>query len=172
MDLIDCPGYPVWLEPMEWTKGASTDQLHLISNQPAARLHSQLDNGSESKGSKINDREVCNIHATTAKNMGLKDGDIVQLYNSRGSCLSALRIKEGMRQDCIVLPTGAWLDLKDISAGRIDVHGNPNVLTIDTGASRLTQANISHTALVKVCKWTDPLPDISVFNPPKIVESN
>jgi len=168
--LIDCPGYPAWMEPIEWTKDAEIDQLHLISNQPATRLHSQLDNGSESKGSKLNEREVCTVHPVTASRLGLLDGDIVQIHNDRGSCLSALSIFDGMREDCIVLPTGAWLDLQDLGLARIDVHGNPNVLTMDKGASQLTQANISHTALVRVSKWTEPLPDVSVFTPPKFVD--
>jgi biotin/methionine sulfoxide reductase len=39
----DCPGYPAWREPCEWLGG--TDKLyplHLISNQPKNKLHSQL----------------------------------------------------------------------------------------------------------------------------------
>ena len=47
----DCPGHPVWLEPDEWLGGgpAARFPLHLISNQPATRLHSQLDNGRVSR---------------------------------------------------------------------------------------------------------------------------
>ncbi len=41
----DCPGHPAWLEPTEWLGAADAPagSLHLVSNQPAHRLHSQLD---------------------------------------------------------------------------------------------------------------------------------
>ncbi|MEM8648889.1 MAG: molybdopterin-dependent oxidoreductase, partial [Pseudomonadota bacterium] len=38
----DCPGHPVWMEPFEWLGNGNDDQLHMISNQPATKLHSQL----------------------------------------------------------------------------------------------------------------------------------
>ena len=48
----DCPGHPVWLEPAEWlgSPQARTYPLHLLSNQPRSRLHSQLDCGEVSRG--------------------------------------------------------------------------------------------------------------------------
>ncbi|WUH93774.1 hypothetical protein OG900_29115 [Streptomyces sp. NBC_00433] len=41
----DCAGHPTWFEPAEWLRGDLSDRfpLHLISNQPAARPHSQYD---------------------------------------------------------------------------------------------------------------------------------
>ena len=41
----DCPGLPSWLTPREWLGGAAADELHLLSQQPPTRLHSQLDPG-------------------------------------------------------------------------------------------------------------------------------
>ena len=49
----DCPGHPVWMEPLEWLGNAGRFPLHLISNQPATRLHSQLDHAPYSRSSKI-----------------------------------------------------------------------------------------------------------------------
>jgi biotin/methionine sulfoxide reductase len=170
MDLPDCRGHAAWYEPVEWTFGAAADQLHLISNQPDTRLHSQLDNGQESQASKVQGREVCRMHSATARDMGLCDGDILRLHNDRGACLAALRTDTGMRRDCIVLPTGAWLDLQDCDEGRIDVHGNPNVLTLDKGSSRLTQATIGLTTLVRVAKWTSPVPEIRALKAPCFVK--
>ncbi|WP_421855007.1 molybdopterin-dependent oxidoreductase [Oricola sp.] len=170
MDLADCPGHPAWLEPREWTYRAPPDRLHLISNQPNLRLHSQLDNGDTARAAKRRGREVCQMHAQTAERLGFAKGDIVCIRNDRGACLASLELKDDMRADCLVLPTGAWLDLQDTHAGRIDVHGNPNVLTIDKGASGLSQGNISHTTLVRVEKWDGPLPDIAVHSQPEFVE--
>jgi biotin/methionine sulfoxide reductase len=55
----DCPGHPAWLEPAEWlgSSKAQTFPLHLISNQPRTRLHSQFDNGGFSQAAKIAGRE-------------------------------------------------------------------------------------------------------------------
>lgn len=167
MQLADCPPHPSWLEPIEWLGQDKPCALHLISNQPRTRLHSQLDNGETSRASKISGREVCTMHPTQAAARGLQERDIVKLYNERGACLAAVALDDNMHSDCIVLPTGAWLDMQDTQAGRIDVHGNPNMLTIDKGASKLTQGNISHTALVWVEKWDAPLPEIRAFSPPK-----
>ena len=54
----------------------------------------------------------------------------------------------------------------------LEVHGNPNVLTIDKGTSDLAQGNIAHTALVRVEKWTKPLPPLSIDRPPVIEEKS
>ncbi len=170
-ELPDCPGHPAWIEPAEWTFGADRDVFHLISNQPATRLHSQLDNGSESRASKQDGREVCTIHKDAAAQLGLVEGDIVQLRNARGATLAALHLSKGLRTDCVVLPTGAWLDLQETECSRIDVHGNPNVLTIDKGTSGLAQGNISHTTVVRLSKWTGPLPELRVTKQPVFVQA-
>ena len=43
----DCPGHPTWLPPTEWLGAelAGRFPLHLVANNPTARLHSQLDVG-------------------------------------------------------------------------------------------------------------------------------
>ena len=46
------------------------------------------------------------------------------------------------------------------------VHGDVNVLTIDKGASKLAQGNISHTALVNIEKFTGNAPKVKVFSKP------
>ncbi len=50
-DYDDCPGHAVWLEPREWLGSdlASRFPLHLLSPQPADKLHSQYDHGSVSR---------------------------------------------------------------------------------------------------------------------------
>ena len=63
----DCRGHPRWYEPCEWLGGAGADRhpLHLVSNQPATRLHSQLDNGRHSRAGKIGGREPVTMHPAT-----------------------------------------------------------------------------------------------------------
>ena len=57
----DCPGQAVWIEPNEWL-GSEKSQflpLHLITNQPADRLHSQLDFGPLSISAKLMEGKNC-----------------------------------------------------------------------------------------------------------------
>ncbi len=49
-------------------------------------------------------------------------------------------------------------------------HGNPNVLTLDKGTSRLGQGPIAHSTLVEIEKYEGALPPVTAFKPPPIVE--
>ena len=64
----DCAGHPKWYEPSEWLGGsrAARYPLHLLANQPATRLHSQLDIGAVSQGSKVQGREPIRMHPVDA----------------------------------------------------------------------------------------------------------
>ncbi|WP_319495683.1 molybdopterin-dependent oxidoreductase [uncultured Cohaesibacter sp.] len=168
--LDDCPGHPAWLQPVESTLDAPQGALHMISAQSDTRLHSQNDQGSESLGSKIEGREVCRLHPDTAAERGIAEGAIVRLFNSRGATLAGVAFDGDLRRDCIALQTGAWFDAAEVDGVRMDIHGNPNALTIDKGTSSLAQGNIGHTALVFVEPWTKPLPPLKVSKAPDFVE--
>ncbi|WP_421906558.1 molybdopterin-dependent oxidoreductase [Mameliella sp.] len=166
--LEDCPGHPSWLTPVESLLHAAEDELHLISGQPDTRLHAQNDRGSEAQADKVQGREPASLHPDTAARFGLREGDVIRIYNARGACLAGLRLDPLLRPDCIALATGAWFDPQEVAGERLEVHGNPNVLTLDKGCSELSQGNCAHTALVRVAKWTAPLPPLSVDRPPRI----
>ena len=166
MGLEDLDETPGWRDPFEWLGDSSGDMLHLISPQPESRLHAQNDAGAETRATKIKGREPCRMHPETAAKFDLKSGDVAELHNARGACLTAVTLDSNMRPDCVVLPTGAWLDVLDIDGRKVDVHGNPNVLTKDKGSSQLSQGNSAHTALVHVRKWHGNLPSITVFDGP------
>ncbi len=169
----DCPGHPVWLEPVEWLGGAVAARypLHMISNQPRTRLHSQMDNGKISRDSKIQEREPVWIHPTDAMARGLEDGDVARLFNDRGELLAGVVVTPEVREGVVQLSTGAWYDPADPSnTGSLDKHGNPNVLTLDKGTSRLGQGPIAHSALIEIEKYDGPLPPVTAFKPPPIVE--
>lgn len=168
MNLVDCPGHPVWRQPFESLIEAKPDELHLLSGQPGPRLHSQLDRGQEAQAAKVAGREPCTMHPSAAAERGIADGDIVRLFNARGACLAGARLSEDIRTDCIWLATGAWFDPQTINGERLEVHGNPNVLTCDQGSSDLSQGNIAHTALVRVEKWMSEPPPLTINRPPEI----
>jgi biotin/methionine sulfoxide reductase len=165
----DCPGHPVWLEPVEWlgAPGAARFPLHLISNQPVTKLHSQYDHGAVSLAAKIRGREPIAMHPADAAARGLQAGDIVRVFNDRGACLAGLRIEEGLRPGVVEMATGAWYDpLEPGRVGTLDKHGNPNVLTRDQGSSKLGQGCIAHSCLVEVERYAGEPPTITAYDPP------
>ena len=146
-DYKDCPGHPFWMEPLEWLGNTSKDtQLHMISNQPKNKLHSQLDHGPVSQADKINGCEQLVMHPVDAEVRGLKEGQVVRITNIRGSCLSVVKINTNVMEKVIQISTGAWMKLE----GGICKNGNPNMLTPDKGTSSLAQGPIAHTCLVEV----------------------
>jgi len=64
------------------------------------------------------------------------------------------------------IATGAWFDPEDPSAdSSLEKHGNPNVVTLDKGTSRLGQGSVAQTVLVQVEKFSEP-PRVTAFDLP------
>jgi biotin/methionine sulfoxide reductase len=165
----DCAGHPRWYEPSEWLGGPRAEHhpLHLIANQPASRLHSQLDGGATSQKSKVQGREPIRMHPENASARGLNDGDIVLVFNDRGSCLAGLVLDEALRVDVVQLSTGAWYEPQH--ADDLDsmcIHGNPNVLTDDVGTSSLAQGCTGAHVLVQVQRYDGYVPPVRAHQPP------
>src|SRR5262249_54996808 len=76
----DCPRHPTWLEPAEWLGSAKAGRypLHLLSNQPTSRLHSQMDVSTLSRASKLNGREPLRLSQEDAAARGVTEGDLVR----------------------------------------------------------------------------------------------
>lgn len=169
----DCPGHPTWLEPSEWlgSKLAARHPLHLISNQPGPRLHGQLDPAPLSMAQKVKGREPLWINPFDATARGIGDGDVVRVHNDRGSCLAGARVTDAIRAGVVQLATGAWYDPAEPGRiGAMDKHGNPNVLTLDKGTSKLAQAPTAHSLLVEVERWMSAAPAVTAHEPPVFVE--
>ena len=167
----DCPGYPAWLPPKEWlgAEEARRWPLHLISNQPAWRLHSQLDHGRVAQGNKVAGREPVRLHPDDAAARGIRGGDVVRIFNDRGSVLAGAVLSSDVMRGVVQLATGAWYDPVDPHAvGSMDKHGNPNVLTGDRGTSRLGQGPSPLSALVEVERHEGRAPAVTAFDPPEI----
>jgi biotin/methionine sulfoxide reductase len=161
----DCPGQPAWLAPSD--APTADFPLHLIANQPATRLHSQLDFGTTSLAAKINGREPVRIHPRDAAARGIADGDIVRLHNDRGACLAGAVLSEDLRPGVVQLATGAWYDPQDAGAAvPFCVHGNPNVLTRDAGTSRLAQGCTGQLTRIEIERFDGELPPVRAFDPP------
>ena len=167
----DCPGHPTWLEPCEWLGSKNKNYpLHLISNQPKNKLHSQMDHGGYSKSFKIKDREPIEMNSVDANSRGINEGDIVKLFNDRGACLAGVNINDNIRPGVVQISTGAWYDPEDSkNLKTICKHGNPNVLTKDKGTSKLGQGPIAHSCLIEVELVKDKISPVTAFDPPVII---
>lgn len=64
------------------------------------------------------------------------------------------------------LQEGAWYSPVDESIGALDTYGCPNTLTLDIGASKLSQATCVSTCLVNVEKWQGDAPVPNGFTGP------
>ncbi len=168
----DCPGHPMWQEPVEWLgRPDKPHPLHLISNQPRHKLHSQLDHGAVSRAAKVRGREPVLLHPDNAAERGIGAGDMVRVFNARGACLAVAVLSGDIRRDVVQISTGAWLDFEWQADGTMLCrHGNPNVLTRDTGTSSLAQGPIAHSCLVDVERYTGEVPPVRAFEPPRITD--
>ena len=171
--LEDCVGHPCWYPPKEWLddKAEAAGQFHLITDQPRNKLHSQLDHSRLSRSGKIKDREPVTIHIEDARKLNLRDGDIVRVFNARGGCLAAVVCTEEIRRGVIRISTGSWFDpSQSIDGSLLDVHGNPNVLTRDEGASSLSQGCAAQSCLVSIERYEGELPPVRAFSAPEFAK--
>ncbi|ADU71880.1 molybdopterin-dependent oxidoreductase [Pantoea sp. At-9b] len=161
----NCPGHPVWRAPQQQPN--DEHPFWLIANQPATRLHSQLDFGDYSLSGKRDGREVCSLNPQDAARLAIAEGDIIELYNQRGHVLASARITDTIMPGVVQLPTGAWYDPVDPTAARpLCRHGNPNVLTLDIGTSSLTQGCSGQITVVQIRKYVGALTPVQAFIPP------
>jgi biotin/methionine sulfoxide reductase len=163
----DCPGHPTWMEPAEWLGRAGSYPLHLVTNQPKTRLHSQWDHGETSLNGKVGGREPVGMSPADAAARGLKDGDVVRVFNTRGACLAALAVTDDLMPGVVQMATGAWWD--PVEPGGLCRAGNPNVLTRDAGTSSLAQGPTAQTCLVEVERYIGDPPPVRSHEPPELV---
>lgn len=163
----DCPPHPSWLEPAEWLGSANEVELHLISNQPRTRLHSQWDHGTTSMANKVEGREVLSMHPEDARRRGLKSGDTVKVFNDRGATLAVVSTTDGIMEGVVQLPTGAWWDPEEPDG--LCRSGNPNVLTRDVGTSSLAQGPTAQTCLVQVEQVDGSPPRVRAHDKPALI---
>ena len=164
-------GMPEWRPPREWLGSdlAKRFPLHLISTQPATRLHGQLDPEPVSMGAKINSREPIWLNPVDASVRKIQQGDIVRVFNDRGACLAGAIVTAQMSAGVVRMSTGAWFDpIQPGDIGSLDKHGNPNVLSHDYGCSEFTQGPAPQSTLVQLERYDEPPPPVTCFDPPAI----
>ncbi|MBE3022891.1 molybdopterin-dependent oxidoreductase [Campylobacter sp. 7477a] len=165
MGYDDCAAHPMWYEPVEWLGMSDKPaQLHMLSVHSPYRLHSQLNQTSLRDTYAVAGREPIWINTKDAKAKGIKNGDLVRVFNSRGEVLAGAVITDNVIPGVVRLAQGAWYDGFDAGLCK---NGNSNVLTIDKATSKLSNGNISQTALVNIEKFKGEAPKLTAFSEPK-----
>jgi trimethylamine-N-oxide reductase (cytochrome c) len=169
----DCPGHPAWMEPSEWlgSEKEKKHRYHLISPHPKDRLHSQMDNLALRNQYKINGREPVMIHPDNAKELGLLNGDLAEIYNDRGKIICGVHISSRVRKNVVKVDEGAWYAPENPEAPKSRcLSGNVNVLTSSCPTSKLAQACSANTCLVSVKKVKDYVPPNSAYENPVVIK--
>jgi len=123
----EIPAIPKWIEPWESLNHplAKKFPFHLISPHPRWRTHSIFNN---IPWLRETFSQETTMNASDAKKLGLKTGDIVEVWNDRGKVVTPLYVTERCMPGVAVLHEGAWMDLDE---NGVDRSGNPDFLTKD-----------------------------------------
>lgn len=154
-DLVDFKGHVMWFEPDEYLGSAESKDypFHLLTPHPRYRVHSQLDNTWVRGMYKIQGREPVMINTQDAAKLGIKHGEVVEVYNKRGSVLAGAFVTDFIREGVVQIQEGAWYDPEnpDDDLPRCNA-GACNVLTSSRPTSRWAQATSVNTCLVGIRK--------------------
>lgn len=144
MQYDDCQGHPMWFEKIERSHGGPGSQrwpLHLQSVHPDFRLHSQLcESETLRQQYAVGGKEPVFINPQDASARGIRNGDIVRVFNARGQVLAGAVVSDRYAPGVARIHEGAWYDPdKGGDLNALCKYGNPNVLTLDIGTSQLAQ---------------------------------
>lgn len=172
--LSDCKGHPIWMEKTERSmggKGSDKYPLWLQSVHPNTRLHSQTCE-SETRRAEytVQGREPIYISPADAEKRGIKNGDLVRVYNDRGQLLAGAVISDNFPMNVVQIQEGAWYGPTGPEIGALDTYGDPNTLTIDIASSELAQATSANTCLVEIEKFVGEAPAVTAFGGPTEVD--
>jgi trimethylamine-N-oxide reductase (cytochrome c) len=157
MNYDDCKAHPAWFEPAEWLGMKNKPaEFHMISPHPADRLHSQQNQTSLRDKYAVAGHEPIYINSKDAAKKGIKNGDVVRIFNARGEALAGAIVTDDIKESVVKVFEGAWYDpSKPGIVGSICKNGSANLLTLDIPSSKLANANIAHTALVNIEKYKE-----------------
>jgi len=137
--------------------------LQMISPHPRYSFHSHFDK----RGSWINDiphhRRLVNgyyywtvrISPSDAAARGIKDGDVVRLFNDRGSVLGAATVTERIKPGVIhaFCSSGKYDPVEPGKAYSLDRGGCVNLLTSDRLMSRNAPGMAPNSCLIEIERW-------------------
>ena len=122
----EIPYIPKWIEPFESLNHEKAKEYpyHLVTPHPRWRTHSIFNNIPWLRETYA---QEITINASDAKQLGVRTGDVVEVWNERGKCVVPVYVTERCMPRVAVLHEGAWMDVVD----GVDRAGNPDFLTLD-----------------------------------------
>ena len=66
--------------------------------------------------------------------------------------LKRAKSSNDIREGVVALQTGAWFETGEDGT---ELQGNPNILTLDVGTSRIGQGSSAHTTLINISKYNN-----------------
>jgi len=146
MDNPELPSIPKYIETWESPNDplAVKYPLQLITTHFKRRAHTQFDN---IPWLRELEPQAIKINTIDAQARDIKDGDLVRVFNDRGSMIIAAKVTERIMSSVVDLPQGAWYSPDE---NGVDRAGCANVLTRDKPSPG--RAFSSNTALVQVEK--------------------
>jgi len=138
------PPIPQYVEAWESRNDPLAEKypLQLITIHTARRAHSQFDNIPWLRELYP---QAISINTIDAQARGIRDGDMVKIFNERGKMVIPSNVTERIMPGVVEIPQGAWYDPDD---NGVDRGGCANVLTKDGVAQGA--AFPTNTALVQV----------------------
>jgi biotin/methionine sulfoxide reductase len=119
----------------------------------------------------VKGRQPVTLHPEDAAARGISEGDLLRVFNDRGACLASARLTDRIRRGVVRLSTGAWFDPEDSGSNTpLEKHGNPNALTLDIGASKLSQGCIAQTCLVEIERFDGVAPPVTAHQLPAFTD--
>jgi len=146
MGIADLPPIPKYIETWESIDDplAAKYPLQLITTHSKRRAHSQFDN---LPWLREVEPQAVYINSADAKARGIRDGDLVRVFNERGGMIISAKVTERIMPGVVDIPQGAWFNPDE---NGVDRGGSANVLTRDHPSPG--GAFPSNTALVQVLK--------------------
>jgi len=137
--------------------------LQLISPHPRCSFHTMYESNTLWLGDIPAHRifkhgyywHVTRIHPSDANARGIKDGDIVKLYNDRGATLGIAHVTERVRPGVVhsYESSGKYDPLEPGKPGSIDRAGCVNLLTPARMVSKNAPGMANNSCLIEISKW-------------------
>jgi anaerobic dimethyl sulfoxide reductase subunit A len=140
-----------------YTEGFETIHDPLVKRYPfqltgwhtRRRCHSIHDNN---PGMERLDPQCCVMNTEDAANYGIRDGDIIEVFNDRGRLRIKARVTDGIMRGVLAIAQGAWWQPDEEG---IDRRGNINALTT-LRPTPLAKGNPQHSNLAGVKRVAPP----------------
>ncbi|XPE64916.1 molybdopterin dinucleotide binding domain-containing protein [Shigella flexneri] len=113
-------------------------------------------------------KEPVFINPQDASARGIRNGDVVRVFNARGQVLAGAVVSDRLcaRRVANSRRGTERLQIKAASLVRCGRSVTPTVLTIDIGTSQLAQATSAHTTLVEIVECNGTVEQVTALHGP------